>query len=69
MRFRRAASDTIVNEPVMRACEAMIAAMVERITAKGRRPSGSISKKGLRSEILWSSILLELARSQAPWPR
>ena len=42
MRSRRVASETSVNEPVMRACEAMMAATAESRIAKGRIVSGSI---------------------------
>ena len=40
--LRRVASDTSENEPVMSACEAMMAATAESTMAKGRRGSGSI---------------------------
>ena len=52
----------------MSAWLAMMAATVERTTAKGRRPSGSIWKKGLRSGMAWSSAVPELESSHAPWP-
>ncbi len=69
MRSRRLASETSENAPVMRACEAMIAASVERMTPPGRIIEGSIWKKGLRSEIEASASLPCSASSQAPWPR
>lgn len=51
MRSRRTASETIEYEPVMSACEAMMAANVERTTANTRSSSGIIWKKGLRSSM------------------
>ena len=53
----------------MSACEAMIAAKVERMTEKTRTCSGSIWKNGFRSEMDPSSGLPALAMIQAPWPR
>ena len=42
IRLRRVASDTSENEPVMSACEAIMAATAESTMAKGLRGSGSI---------------------------
>ena len=69
MRSRRTASETMENDPVMSACEAMMAAKVESMTAKMRTCSGSIWKNGLRSGMAASSAEPLLARIHAPWPR
>ena len=55
MRSRRTASETMEKDPVMSACDAMMAASVESRTAKTRICSGSIWKKGLRSAMEPSS--------------
>ena len=47
MIFRRIASLTNVNEPLMSACEAMIAAKVAMIMLTARKLCGTIKKKGL----------------------
>ena len=63
------AADTSVYEPVMSACEAMIAAMALRMMATGRRAGGSIMKKGLTSRMASSEAFVVLRRIQAPCPR
>ncbi|GIL33603.1 hypothetical protein PGA11657_15320 [Lactobacillus paragasseri] len=47
--FKPLASETKVKEPVIKACEAMIAARVARIIAKNFHWLGRASKNGLKS--------------------
>ena len=47
--FKLLASETKVNDPVIKACEAIIAAKVAKIIAKNFHWLGRASKKGLKS--------------------
>ena len=62
-------SDTSVYDPVMSACEAMIAARVPSATALARSISGSIWKKGFISGMAASAAESVCVRIHAPYPR
>ena len=66
MRSSRMASDTSVYEPVMSACDAMIAASA---TAGARSASGSIWKNGFMSGMAASVPEAVCVSIHAPWPR